>query len=334
MKKKVTCLGAGAWGYCLANLLAKNGHDVTVWAKDPTLIETLQNHKQHPKFPGLQVSKHLTFEKDLKKATQGAEFIVESVTTKGLRPVLTKLLEWGPLSCPLILTSKGIEQKTGNLLPEMVFELCGESAKDLVVCLTGPSLADEVMQELPTSVVAAGYNKEARESVAQIFNSPYFRVYPNEDLIGAAFGGAMKNIYAIACGISDGLEYGQNTKAALMTRGLHEMRKLSSVKGAKDHTLSGLAGLGDLTVTCLSDLSRNYRFGKLIGEGVPVEGAQKKIKMVVEGANTCVSALELGKKAGIPMPITEAVHAIIYDKLDPNVAVRALLARVVKEEHL
>ena len=200
--------------------------------------------------------------------------------------------------------------------------------------MSGPSHAEEVVQKLPTSVVVASYDPSLMRQIVDIFATPYFRVYPNADINGVAFGGAVKNIIAIACGISDGLGFGDNTKAALMTRGLHEIRKLSVTKGCKPETLNGLSGMGDLCVTCLSKLSRNYMFGRLIAEGLESQVAQEKIGMVVEGAYTCVSALQLAKKAKVEVPITQAVYSIIYENLDPHQAVHLLLQRATKEEHL
>ena len=170
--------------------------------------------------------------------------------------------------------------------------------------------------------------------IHDLFTTPTFRIYPNSDIRGVCFGGAMKNIIAIACGIADGLGYGDNTKAALMTRGLHEIRKLCVVKNCKPETLNGLSGMGDLCVTCMSRHSRNYRFGRLIAEGLSPEGARQKIGMAVEGIYTCVSARELGHKYQIPVPITDATYEIIYEELNPREAVKALLTRTIKEEHL
>src|SRR5271156_6703933 len=194
-----------------------------------------------------------------------------------------------------------------------------------ICCLSGPSHAEEVIQKLPTSVVVASYDPNLMRQIVEIFNTPFFRVYPNADMNGVAFGGAMKNIIAIACGISDGLGFGDNTKAALMTRGLHEIRKLAVTKGCNPETLNGLSGMGDLCVTCLSKLSRNYMFGRLIAEDLDPQVAQEKIGMVVEGAYTCVSALQLAQKNHIAVPITQAVYSILYDGLNPRDAVKSLL---------
>jgi glycerol-3-phosphate dehydrogenase (NAD(P)+) len=210
----------------------------------------------------------------------------------------------------------------------------GEQFKKYIGCLSGPSLAEEVLQKMPTSVVSSAFEKTLSHEIKNLFTNAFFRVYPNHDLYGVAFGGAMKNIIAIASGIVDGLGFGQNSKAALITRGLHEIRKLAQYKGAKAETLNGLSGLGDLCVTSLSSLSRNYKFGRLIAEGVPPEVAKQKIGMVVEGEYTCVSACQMSKKSGIPLPITEAVYLILYEGLDPLDAVKGLLKREIKDEWL
>jgi glycerol-3-phosphate dehydrogenase (NAD(P)+) len=219
-------------------------------------------------------------------------------------------------------------------LPEIVSDILGKAKHPLVGCLSGPSHAEEVIQNLPTSVVCSAYEVAVMQLIQKIFTTLTFRIYPNSDINGVSFGGAMKNIIAIACGMADGLGCGDNTKAALMTRGLHEMRKLCVVKHCKPETLNGLSGLGDLCVTCLSRHSRNYRFGRLIAEGLSPEGARQKIGMAVEGIYSCVSARELGFIHHIPIPITEVTYDIIYRDLDPREAVKQLLTRAIKEEHL
>lgn len=323
---KIAYLGAGTWGFALACILANNGHSVTVWTRDPSFAELLQKTRIHPKLGQVAAPLSIHFTSDLQKTLQGAEVIVESVTSSGIRSVFEKV---GPVSIPVIITSKGIEQKTGLLLPEIL-------VKDapLVGCLSGPSHAEDVIHNLPASVVCSAYDPHVTKLIQELFTTPTFRIYPNADILGVCFGGAMKNIIAIACGIADGLGYGDNTKAALMTRGLHEIRKLCIVKDCKPETLNGLSGMGDLCVTCMSRHSRNYRFGRLLAEGFSPEGARQKIGMAVEGVYTCVSARELGLKHNIPVPITEATYQIIYGGLDPREAVKALLQRAIKEEHL
>lgn len=326
---KIGYLGAGTWGFALAALLAANGHDVFLWTSRPDFADFLKENRQHPKLPKCYVDEKLQFTSDLEEALSGADFIVESVSASGLRSVLETV---GTISCPMVITSKGIEQNSGLLLPEVAAEIFGK--KHLIGCLSGPSHAEEVVKQLPTSVVSSAYDQSVMNEIGDLFNSMYFRVYPNSDINGVAFGGAMKNIMAIATGISDGLGFGDNTKAALMTRGLHEIKKLSTTKGCNPETLNGLSGMGDLCVTCLSTLSRNYTFGRNLAEGLSPEAAREKIGMVVEGIYTCVSAKQLGEKYNIPVPITEAIYAILYEGLNPKDAVKALLQRAIKEEHL
>ena len=331
---RIGLLGAGTWGFSLASLLGSKGYPVTVWTAREEFAEKLSQERQHPKLPHFEISENVKFTSDLKEAIDGADLVIESVTSRGIRPVFEKVKALGVLTAPVVITSKGIEQNTGLLLPEVVVEVLGESYRNKVGCLSGPSHAEEVIQLLPTSVVCSAYDPKIMNLIRDAFNTSSFRVYPNADVNGVAFGGAMKNIIAIACGISDGLGFGDNTKAALLTRGLHEIRKLAVTKGCKQETLNGLSGMGDLCVTCLSKLSRNYMFGYHIAEGLTPEQAREKIGMVVEGAYSCVSALQLGEKDHIPLPITEAVYAIIYDNLNPHEAVKSLLQRSIKEEHL
>lgn len=329
---KIAYLGAGTWGFCLASLLGAKGYSVVLWTAEEAFAKQLQETRQHPKLPQVQTPASVSFTADLEEALEGADWIVESVTSKGIRPVFESLV--GRIHCPIVLTSKGIEQNTGLLLPEVVIQVCGEAARAQVGCLSGPSHAEEVMLQLPTSVVASAYNPDVMLGIASLFSTPVFRVYPNADINGVALGGAMKNIVAIACGISDGLGFGDNTKAALMTRGLHEIRKLARLKGCNPETLNGLSGMGDLCVTCLSKLSRNYRFGQLIAQELSSAEAQEVIGMVVEGAYTCVSAAQLASKHQVPAPITEAVYSILYGDLKPRDAVKSLFQRAIKEEHL
>jgi glycerol-3-phosphate dehydrogenase (NAD(P)+) len=331
---KIGYLGAGTWGIALASILAENGHSVVIWTRDPGFAKLMQETRVHPKLSYFTVPKSLKFTSDLREAVSGAEVIVESVTSSGIRSVFSQIKQIRPLDCPIILTSKGIEQGTLELLPEVVSDVIGVAQSPLVGVLSGPSLADEVIQNMPTSVVCSAFDPELTKLIQDLFTTPLFRIYPNSDLAGVCFGGAMKNIVAIACGIADGLGCGDNTKAALMTRGLHEIKKLSLTKGCKTETLNGLSGMGDLCVTCLSKHSRNYRLGSLIAAGESPENARKKIGMAVEGVYSCLSARQLAHLHRVPVPITEGVFSILYENLDPQVAVKALLMRTIKEEHL
>jgi glycerol-3-phosphate dehydrogenase (NAD(P)+) len=332
--KEIGYLGAGTWGIALASILAQNGDSVLVWTRDDAFAKQLETTRKHPKLADFTFPESLRFTSHLGEVVKGAEVLVESVTSSGIRSVFTNIQKNHPIDCPVILTSKGIEQGTGLLLPEIVSDILGKPEHPLVGCLSGPSHAEEVIHNIPTTVVCSAYEPFVMKQIQDLFTTPTFRIYPNSDINGVCFGGAMKNVIAIACGIADGLGGGDNTKAALMTRGLHEMRKLCVVKQCKPETLNGLSGLGDLCVTCLSNLSRNYRFGRLIAEGLSPEGARQKIGMAVEGIYSCVSARELARKHHVPVPITEVTYAIIYEGLDPREAVKQLLTRAIKEEHL
>lgn len=331
---KIGFLGAGTWGFCLASLLASKKYKTISWTRDPELAQQLTQYREHPILSGHPAPQNMAFTTNLEEALSGIDLLVESVTSAGLRPVFEKVKAISIPKCPIVLTSKGIEQNTGLILPKVLIQVLGDPVANQVACLSGPSYAEEVIKGLPTSVVVAAYNEAIIKGICDTFMTKTFRVYPNMDIEGVAYGGALKNIIAIACGIADGLGLGFSTKAAIMTRGLHEIRKLAVAEGCKSETLSGLSGMGDVCLTCGSLISRNCRFGYLLAQGLTPEEAQKKIGMVVEGAYTCVSALQLSKQMAIPMPITETVYRIVYEGLPLNLAVQSLMERTIKEEHL
>ncbi len=332
---KVGYLGAGTWGVCLADLLANKGYELVVWCRKKELADQLNQTKKHPHLENFNINPNIKFTTDLSEALDSIDFLVESVTSSGIRPVFEQVKAIKPdLDCPIVLTSKGIEQNSGLLLLDVVIDVLGKQVQSNLGFLSGPSHAEEVIRGAPTTVVCAAFDPETTHKIQDLFVTDKFRVYPNHDIKGVEFGGAMKNIIAIACGASDGLGFGVNSKAALMTRGLHEIRKLAIAKQCRAETINGLAGMGDLCVTCFSNFSRNYRFGLLIAQGLSMQEAKDKIGMVVEGAYTCVSALQISKEVGVPLPIAEAVHKVLYEGVHPKEAVRALLEREVKEEHL
>lgn len=331
---KIGYLGAGAWGFCLATLLASKGVEVVSWTKSLDLAKLLNDNGEHPHLPGHRAIGNMRFTTDILEAIHGVDMIVESVTTAGLHPVFELIKDHVPSKTPIVLTSKGIEQNTCLTPPEVALEVLGKKMKKSVAFLSGPSYAQEVIRGLPTSVVGSAFDYDIMRQICETFTTNTFRVYPNIDIKGVAYGGALKNIIAIACGISDGLGLGFSSKAALMTRGLHEIRKLSVARGCKADTLNGLSGMGDICLTCGSLISRNCRFGYLLAQGLSPKEAEEKIEMVVEGAYTCVSALQLSKQLNVSMPITEIVYNIIYEKLKPLDAVQILMQRTIKEEHL
>lgn len=329
---KIGCLGAGCWGFCLASMLASKGYQVISWTSRPDLAEKLNLTGEHPFIPGYQCTGNIHFTTNMEEALEGADLILEAVTSSGLRPVMEKVKKAGLPKCPIVVTSKGIEQNSGLILPDVIVEVLGQEIRPRVGMLSGPGYAEEVIRGLPTSLVGSAYHPPVMARICETFTTKTLRVYPNPDLRGVAYGGALKNIIAIACGISKGLELGSSALAALITRGLHEMRKLAVAQGCKAETLNGLSGMGDLCMTCSSATSRNFRFGLLLARGISLEQAYKEIQMVVEGAYTCVSVLQLSKKSQVPMPITEVVYKIIYEGVKPQDAVRLLMERPIKEE--
>lgn len=333
-RKKIAYLGAGAWGFCLATLLAGKGYDVISWTIEKELADRLNRGEDHPNLKGNHPLPGMRFTTDLAEAVKDADVIVEAVTAPGIRPVFKQLKHALSKNIPIILTSKGIEQDTGLILPAVAVEVLGKEHADMIGCISGPSYALEVVKGLPTSVVASAYNDATMNTICEVFTTPIFRVYPNNDIMGVCYGGALKNVIAIACGIAEGLGLGNSAKAALMTRGLHEIRKLSVAAGCKPETINGLSGMGDVCLTCGSLLSRNCRFGYLLAQGKTPKEAEKEIIMVVEGVYTSISALQISKKLNIAMPITEVVYNIVYEGLKPSDAVKALMSRTIKEEHL
>jgi len=331
---KIGYLGTGVWGFCLASLLAAKGYSVVCWTLNESLARHLNDTREHPKLKGSKAEGDIRFTTSLEDALTDIDLLVESVTSAGIRPVFQQVKSLGVPNCPITLTSKGIEQGTGLPLSEVVLQTLGDTAHANIGCISGPSFATEVVKKLPTSVVSSAYEKNTMMTITEAFNTSYFRVYPNPDMKGVSFCGALKNVIAIACGMSDGLLLGQSCKSALMTRGLHEIKKLACASGCAIETVYGLAGMGDLCLTCSSTVSRNHRFGHLLAQGLSPTDAKEKIGMVVEGAYTAVSALELGHKLKIAMPITEAVYDIIYQELNPKDAALRLMERDIKEEYL
>ncbi|MFQ5729517.1 MAG: NAD(P)H-dependent glycerol-3-phosphate dehydrogenase [Waddliaceae bacterium] len=331
---KIGYLGAGAWGFALASLLASKRHEVVSWTIFPDLAKQLNDTLEHPMLPGSKGQGNMRFTTELGEVLQDIDFLVESVTSAGIRPVFEQIKSVHVPKCPIVMTSKGIEQDTGFILSDVVSEVLGKEIRSQLGAISGPSYASEVIKGLPTSVVGSAYDSEVMKQICELFTTETFRVYPNADMKGIAYGGALKNIIAIACGVAEGLNLGYSARAALMTRGLHEIRKLAVARGCKSETLHGLSGLGDLFVTCSVMTSRNFKFGYLLTQGRTPEEAQKEIMMVVEGVYTSVSALQLSKEHHVPMPITETVHRLIYESLKPQDAVKLLMKRTIKEEHL
>ncbi|WP_312908463.1 NAD(P)H-dependent glycerol-3-phosphate dehydrogenase [Tissierella praeacuta] len=330
MTEKIGVLGGGSWGTALGVLLANKGYDVDIWSRDKKQVEEMNNSRINKKYlPDIILPSNLKLTNDLEKVNSNKDLIILSVGTHGIREVLKNSKPYIKPNQIIVNVSKGIEN--GSLLRiSQIVEAIIPNSKYAI--LSGPSHAEEVANNIPTAVVSASKDKDVSEYVQDLFITPNFRVYTNPDVIGVELGGALKNIIALGAGISDGLNCGDNTKAALMTRGIFEMARLGEKMGAKTNTFSGLSGIGDLIVTCTSMHSRNRRAGILIGQGMKIDDAIKQIGMVVEGIKTTKSTFELAKKYNINMPITEEIYDVLYEDKDVRNSVANLMIRDRKHE--
>lgn len=324
---KVTVLGAGAWGTALATLLQRGGHAVTIWGHDPAHLEAMRSGSNERYLPGIPLPTDWQLQPDLAAATRNAESIVVAVPSKAFREVTANL---GNFSGTLISVTKGIEHQTGLTMCGI---LAANAPKAKLAALSGPSLALEVARGIPTAIVAASEDAAVATTVQKLFHRPTFRVYTSTDLNGVELGGALKNIIAIAAGVCDGLGFGDNSKASLVTRGIVEMRRLGVAGGAQSETFAGLSGMGDLMVTCFSKLSRNRGFGERVGRGEKPEAVLASIPSVVEGCPTARSARELARKLGISTPIIDEVYAMLYESKNVRQAVQDLTTRESKAEN-
>jgi glycerol-3-phosphate dehydrogenase (NAD(P)+) len=329
---KVTVIAAGSWGTALALVLDQNGHEVTVWARRETQVQEILSTRQNEKYlHNIDSPERIRFTSNLSAAAQTAEVIILSVPTQQLNNVLEQMAEQTTLSPEVIMVnvSKGIDMESLELPSQIVLRYFPTQP---FVVLSGPSHAEEVALKLPTALVAASKNRYAAECIQDVFSNDYMRVYTNPDVIGVEISGALKNIIALGAGISDGLGYGDNAKAALITRGINEMVTLGQMIGAETSTFRGLAGVGDLIVTCTSQHSRNRRCGILIGEGMPFEKAIESVGMVVEGAYTVKAAYRLMARLDIDMPITKVLYRVLYEGKNARDAVNYLMTRQKKHE--
>ena len=329
---KIAVIAAGSWGTALALVLNENEHDVTVWARRQEQIDEIIANRINQKYlKDVKIPEEIKFTSSMAEAIRDAEVIVLSVPTQQLKSVLKQMAGLEELSPNAILVnvSKGIDMETLELPSQIVSRYFPSQP---FVVLSGPSHAEEVAMKLPTALVAASKSRVDAECVQDLFSNQYMRVYTNPDVIGVEISGALKNIVALGAGISDGLGYGDNAKAALITRGINEMVTLGLLIGADTATFRGLAGVGDLIVTCTSLHSRNRRCGILIGQGMNFESAIETIGMVVEGAYTVKAAYRLMEKVGIDMPITSVLYEVLYEGKDARTAVTNLMTRQKKHE--
>ena len=324
---KVTVLGAGGWGTALAKLLCESGQQVTLWGHNATHLQELQSTGYNQRYlPAIPLPRHWRLEADLPGAVSHAECIVVAVPSKAFREVTTELRGFAGLT---VSVTKGIEYE-GGLTMSGVLRTTVPQAR--VVALSGPTLALEVARGIPTAAVAASDDLAAAELVQQLFHRPAFRVYTNTDILGVELGGALKKVVAIAAGTADGLGFGDNSKAALITRGIVEMRRLGVACGAAAETFAGLSGLGDLTVTCFSRLSRNRCLGERLGQGEKLAEILASTQTVAEGHPTVRSALHLARRLNVTTPIMDEVFAMLYEEKNAGQALRDLLNRDSKAE--
>ena len=326
---KIGVLGSGTWGTALSVLLLKNGHDVILWSFMEEEAKKLRDERVHPSLPGSLIPKELVITSDISEALKDAELIVMAVPSTATRETAKRIKNIVKPSQPIVVVSKGIEESSLFVQTEIIEDVIKDAR---TAVLSGPSHAEEVIKSLPTVVVAGSKDKSLALFIQETFMNPEFRVYESSDVKGIELGGSLKNVIALAAGMSDGLGYGDNAKAALITRGVHEMSALAVACGADPSTLSGLTGIGDLIVTCDSMHSRNRRAGILIGQGKTMEEATKEVKMVVEGVYSAKAALALGKKYSVTLPIMEAVNKVLFDGLPCRDAVYALMCRERKSE--
>jgi len=332
---KIAVLGAGTWGIALARVLSLNGHRVTVWSKFPEESEALRRKREAPNLPGVRIPEEIAFTSDPAEATEGADYllmVVPSIFVRETAGLFSFFIKQDPV---WINAAKGIESETLMTLTEVIEDevVRRGGKKPRTVAISGPTHAEEVAKDLPTLIVAAGDDAEITADVQKLFEGSCIRPYTNEDKRGVQICGALKNVEALAVGIARGLGYGDNTRAALITRGMEEIRRLGLVMGCRERTFFGLAGIGDLIVTATSNHSRNNRAGMLIGGGKTPEEALKEVGMVVEGVNALPAAIRLCEQYEMEMPLIRAVQQVIQEGADPKEIVQNLMGRALKKEN-
>lgn len=330
MNDKISILGAGSWGTALAMALSQKGYNVRLWGRNSFQIDEMNNTRENKRYlPGVLLPALVKVTGDIEEAVKETDIIVLSVSSQSFRSVLKDIRKYISESAILVNTAKGIEKESLLRLSQVAQE---EVPENTYVVLSGPSHAEEVSRSMPTTLVASSEKRQAAEAVQDLFMYSNLRVYTNPDVTGVELGGALKNIIALGAGISDGLGFGDNSKAALMTRGMTEISRLGVKLGAKANTFSGLSGIGDLIVTCTSMHSRNRRCGMLIGKGKPAAQAIEEIGMVVEGIYATEAAYDLSAKCGVEMPITEQLYMLLHGRVNAKEAVLNLMNRQKKHE--
>ncbi len=326
-------LGAGSWGTALAKLLADNGHDVRLWCRREAQAQAIDERRENQDYlPGFELPANLRTTASLEDALGDARLVLSVVPTHGLRAVLEQAGPMLPESAPILSCTKGIEIGSLMMVSQVFEEVLPEERHGQLCYLAGPSFAREVAGRMPTAVTVASSSHDAAEEVQHLMRNQSFRVYTTDDVVGAELGGALKNVIAIAAGVGDGLGFGHNARAAIITRGLAEIGRLAAALGAHPMTVMGLAGMGDLVLTCTGDLSRNRRVGLALGEGKKLQEILDGMNMVAEGVRTTKSAHALAQREDVDMPITAAMYRILYEDQDPRTAVAQLMLRRARPE--
>jgi glycerol-3-phosphate dehydrogenase (NAD(P)+) len=330
---KIGVVGAGSWGTALADLLAKKGFAVDLWVFEPEVCRQIAEQRENTLFlPGVVLSENLRPSNDLTDVVAGKDLVLIVVPSHVMRQTTLQMVSCLGSETTVVTASKGIENKTQLTMSGVLHETLPGLDENHLAVLSGPSFAKEVAQDVPTLVTVASKNRKTATFVQQVFATPYFRVYTSEDVVGVELGGAVKNVIAIASGIIDGLGLGLNTRAALITRGLVEIQRLGLTLGGNPHTFAGLAGAGDLILTCTGSLSRNYTVGLKIGQGRTLDQILSEMHMVAEGVKTTRSVYNLSRRLGVDMPISHEIYHVLYDNQDPEKAVKRLMTRNLKEE--
>ncbi len=326
---KVTVIGDGGWGTALAMVLDRNGHDTTVWGPFPEYLEELRASGENKTYlPGVEIPASIQWTADPESAVKDAALVVLVVPSRFYKPTVERFKPFIPETALVVSATKGLDENTHERMSEVAEKIISHS----VAVLSGPSHAEEVARGVPCAVAIAANDHAVAEQIQQLFVNEAFRVYTLDDVIGVELGGALKNVIAVAAGMGDGMNFGDNSKAALMTRGLAEITRLGVALGAKPETFAGLSGIGDLMVTCMSRHSRNRGVGERLGKGETLEQIMGSMKMVAEGVWNCQAAKELADALGVPVPITEQVNAVVHEGKDPRQAVMDLMTRAPKPE--
>ena len=329
-------IGTGTWGTALASMLSKTGNQVTCWSAIPEEIDRLSGSRVHPNLPGAVIPEEIVFTKEMEEVCKGRDILVFAVPSVYVRDTARKAAPFVPDGQLIVDVAKGIETDTLMTMTEIiqdVFRTMRPEIRVRLVALSGPTHAEEVAVDMPTTIVAAGEDRKAAQLVQKVFSNQVMRVYTNEDVKGVEICGAMKNIMALASGIASGMGYGDNLRAAIITRGMAEITRLGRAMGCREQTFAGLAGIGDLIVTATSVHSRNNRAGFLIGQGLSAKQAIKEVGMVVEGINALPAAMKMASEYHVEMPITEAVYAVVFDEMQPKDMLNTLMERAFTDEN-